>query len=169
MANETTIVHQNLDVRGQLTARTMVIPSNTLTDVSVNSAADVSASKLEHQYQKTYAQESATTAADESRVIHTVYGATGSIVAFECGCVVANIGAAIVEFDLKKNGTTVLNAELEINSGHTAYQVVAASLNSALISLVDGDVLSVSIDGTAGGGTLGKGCFCTTILREKAS
>jgi len=154
----------DLFVVGDLGARTMSIPSGTVDNDDVQAAAGISATKVEHQFTKSYSQESATGAADEARVLHGVQGATGSIVAFEVGSVVANIGVAVVAIDLLKNGTTVLSSAVQLTSSHTAYEVVAATVGTT--SLVDGDVLEAGIDGTAGGGTLAKGVFVNLIIRE---
>jgi hypothetical protein len=74
----------------------------------VAAGAAIAATKLEHQYILTYAQGSATTAAAATQVIHTVYGATGDIIDFKAGSVVACTGDAAITVDLKVNGTSVL-------------------------------------------------------------
>lgn len=135
--------------------------------ITLPADASVETSKLQHRNHKCYAQEAATTAADESRVIHTVYGTTGTIKSFKGGCVVANIGDSTVTFDLKKNGTTVLSGVVTLNSTHSAYQVVAGSISSA--SVAASDVLSVTIDATVGTGTLGKGAFAELVIDELAA
>lgn len=161
------IIEGDLDVRGQGTFRTLYLPTNTVTDAMVNSSAAIAATKVIHQHCKTVSQESATTAADATYTVHSVYAATATMVAFECSCVVANIGDSKVEFDLKKNGSSILSAVVELNSTHTARQIVAGALSST--ALVDGDVLEVNINATIGTGTLGKGAFATVVLREAAS
>ncbi len=146
---------------------TLAIPSLTIVDAMVNGAADIAASKLEHQHQISYAQESATDVADEARVLHAVYGTTGSVLAFECGVVVAAAGAATVDVDLLKNGVSILTAAIEINNATVIYTPKAGTIDTAAV--VDGDVLEVSIDETIGGGTRPKGVWCSLILTEKAT
>jgi len=124
----------------------------------------IGANKTIQRHRISYAQESATSAADEARVLHVVRGVTGTVLAFDVGCVVANIGVAIVEVDLLLNGVTMLSAVVEINVGHAAYEIVGGTLAST--ALVVDDVLEVSIDGTAGAGTLGKGVFAIVTLDE---
>ena len=153
-------------IAGDLSARTMSIPAGTVDDEDVKAAADIAATKLEHQYQKVYAQESDTTAAAEDRVVHAVYGATGTVIAFEAGAVAACTGDAMITVDLHKNGASILTEAIVLDSGDAAYALVAGSIDSA--ALVDGDVLEIVITVNAGTGTLGKGVFASVIIREDA-
>lgn len=168
MAGITTL-YGDVAVTGLLTANDFSAPAGSLTNAMIVSSAGIEATKLEHQYTLVYAQESATTAADESRVIHAVYGQTGDVIRFECGCVVANIGNSTVTFDLKKNGTSILTAPAEVNSTHAARELVAGTLTPTVPTLAADDVLEVVINATAGTGTLGKGAFCRAIIREDAT
>lgn len=149
---------------GSLSARAMNIPANTVDNTDVQTNAGIAATKLQQQRTKTYAQESATTSVSESRVIHTIYGANATMVSFRAGSVVANIGAATITVDLKKNGVSVLSAPISLNSGHTARQMVAGTISTP--AGVASDVYEVTIVATAGGGTIGKGVFAELITRE---
>lgn len=151
-------------VNGNLSAKTMGIPAGTVDNAAVSANAAIDATKLQQQYALGYAQESDTTAADEARVLHGAFGATGSIVSFEVGSVVANIGASVVDVDLLKNGTSVFTTVPQLTSSHTAYEMLAGTVSTT--SFVDGDILEVDIDATVGGGTLAKGIFVTLIIRE---
>lgn len=154
----------DLYVNGELSSRTMGIPSGTVVDDDVSGSAAIAATKLIQQHMLTYAQESATAAADEARVMHAARGATGTIVSFEIGAVVANIGDSVVDVELLKNGTTVFTTAPQLTSAHTAYELVAGTIVTS--AFVDGDVLEVSINGTVGGGTLADGVFVTLTIRE---
>ena len=156
----------DIHVDGVLSSTTLTIPDGTIVNADVNASADIAATKIEQQYIKTYSQESDTTAADEARVIHTVYGTTGTIVAFEVGCVVANVGESVVDFDLLNNGVSILTAAVTVDNGDAAYAIVEGTIDTA--TLADGDVLEVSIDATVGGGTLGKGAFASVVIQEDA-
>ena len=154
---------EDLFVAGNINSRTLTIPAGSLLNAGVGAAAAIGATKTIQQHVLHYAQDSAVTAASEERVIHVVYGTTGTSVAFECGCVVTNAGDATVTFDLLKNGTTVLAAAAEVNSNHSAYELVTATVSTS--TLVDGDVLEITI-ATAGTSTVGLGAFCSLVLRE---
>ncbi len=150
--------------RGQVIFLNIVLPSDCIGNAQVKSSDPIAADKLQHQHRAVYAQESATPAADEARVIHVVKGAAGTLKTFKAGSVVANIGAATVTVDLKKNGVSVLTAPISLDSGDAAYALVEGTISSAAVAA--GDVLEVVIDGTAGGGTLAKGVFCSLDLWE---
>jgi len=151
-------------VKGMLTAASVVLPAGTVTDAMVNASAAIDADKLQHRHHVTWSNESATAAADGAWVVHVVRGTTASVVSFEAGCVVACVGAATVDVDLLKNGASILTAAISIDSGDAAYAKVVGTIASA--ALVDGDVLEISVDETAGGGTVGKGVFASLALDE---
>lgn len=157
----------DLQVTGALRAGTFTLPANAVTDTTVLAAAGISASKLQHQYSATYSNASLTTVATERRVLHYIYGATGTILAFRCGSVVANIGAATVSVQLKKNGSNILSSATVLDNANTAY-IVENEAGFTSAALLVGDVLEVDITATAGGGTLATGFFCALILREDA-
>ncbi len=160
------IVNGDLHIRGNCRPDTLSPPDGCIDDDAVQAAAGIKASKLEHQHRVGYAQESATLAADESRVLHVVFGNTGSIQHFEAGSVVACTGTDKVEIDLLKDGVSVLTAKITLDSTSTAYIVVEGAINTA--GLVDGDVLEVHIDATAGDGVLAKGVFVALTVHEDA-
>jgi len=161
-----TIFPGDVHIRGSLCPTSLSPPDGCIDDDAVQAAAGIKASKLQHQHRVGYAQESATLAADESRVLHTVFGATGTIENFEAGSVVACTGTDKVEIDLLKNGVSILTAKITLDSTSTAYIVVEAAIATA--TLVDGDVLEVSIDATAGTGVLAKGVFVSLTVHEDA-
>jgi len=163
---QSTVLPTDLFVRGRITCRTMDIPSGTVVNDDVSGAAAIEATKLQHQHQITHAQGSATTAAAEEKVIHVVYGATGTIVAINAGMVSPNVGAAACTVDLHVNGATVLDAVISLTSGETAFELVAGTIDTP--ALTDDDVVELVITATAGGGTLGTGLFVTVIIREDA-
>ena len=156
----------NLYVVGDLNSRTRTYPAGSISDAAIAAGAAIAATKMKHQHHLTYAQDSGATAADEERVIHVVYGATGTSVSFEVGCIVTNDGECTITIDLLKNGTTVLSAAPVITSSHSAYELVTGTIGTA--SLVDGDVLEITIV-TAGTDTVGLGAFASLVLREDAA
>lgn len=155
----------NFHVAGTLSAEDFTPPDGCIDNAAIEAATGIDATKLEHQFALTYAQANAA-AADETRVIHCAYGATGTIVSFEAGSIAACVGDSTVTVDLKKNGTTVLSAVITLDSTNTARVAEAATISTA--SYVDGDVLEVIVDATIGTGTLATGLFATAILREDA-
>jgi len=167
-----TVLPSDLYVAGALTSQTFSPPAGSISDAAVAApsppSAAVKATKLQQQYEPTYKQASATTAVSDQQVLHVVRGTTATIIDYEAGCVVANIGAATVTVDLLVNGTTVLSSTISLSSSQTAYQVVTAA-GFTSTAMVAGNVLETKITATAGGGTLGKGVFVSLRLREDPS
>ena len=159
-------IEGDLVVAGALTPKSMNVPAGSVTNAAIKAAAGISASKLEHQQQPRYSQESDTTAAAEDHVLHTVYGATGTVVAFAAGCVVACTGNAVVTVDLHKNGSSMLISAIEIDNGDAAYDVVAGTVDPAKEDVVVDDVLEVVVTVNAGTGALGKGVFAYAAIEE---
>jgi hypothetical protein len=151
----------------------MILPAGSVGDSQANIASPIQATKLQHQYEKTFAQyaglpASTQTAASDQWVAHIVRGLTATPIDFKAGCVTVCVGAATITVDLLRNGTTVLTAPITLNNSQTAYQLVTAAGFSVSPWAV-GDVLEVKITATAGGGTLGKGLFAQLNLREDAN
>ena len=163
----TTRFESDLHVAGGISSETMSIPAATVTNAMVNGSAGIATTKLVHRYHAMYAQESATTAADEARPLFVVYGATGTVQSFKAGSVVANIGDSAVEVDLLKDGVSILTAVISLDSTNAAYTPEAGTINTAAV--VAGDVLEVSIDATIGTGTLALGVYCELMVDEVAA
>jgi hypothetical protein len=157
-------LNDNLQVNGQLSASQMIYPNGSIFDAAVNAAAAIQATKLQHQHRAMFAQGSSTTATAATQVVHSVYGASGSVIAFRAGCVVPCVGAATITVDLKKNGTSILSAPISLSSSQAARQLVAGTVTTP--SLTQNDVLEVVITATAGGGTIGQGLFVETTVNE---
>lgn len=155
----------NVFVNGNLQSTSMDIPAGTITNSDVNASADIDATKLEHEHRKHVNQVHGSAATTERRVIHTVKGTTGTVVAFRCGVVVACVGAATIDIDLLKNGTTILSAAIQLDNTNAAFAFEDASGFTSTTLAAD-DVLEADITATAGGGTLGQGLFCELTVRE---
>lgn len=156
----------DLFVNGSLIANSITLPANAVNDNAVAAAANLAASKLEHQYEPCYSQLATADAATDRRVIHIVYGATGSIVDFRVGAITAAGAASSATIDLKKNGSTVLSGTITLDNG-TASLALEQPAGYTSTSLVTGDVLEVHITAVAGA-NLAKGLFAQLVVREKA-
>lgn len=163
MANPTRI-EGDIFVAGNIRAVSMTIPAGTVTDESVAAGADVAATKLRHEHRQTYAQESATDAADEARVVHVVRGTAAEAVAFVAGAVVPATVDDTATVDLLKNGVSILTAPISLSVAQAAYEIVAGVIATA--ALVAEDVLEVVIDGTHAAGVLPKGVFAALSVHE---
>lgn len=157
----------NTYINGSLSARSMAIPANTLTDSGVNASAAIQATKMQHQHTKHFTQVTGSVATTERRPIHSVYGATGTIVSFRAALTVVCAGAATISIRLKKNGVNIDTAALVLDNANAAFTFESAA-GFTSTSLVAGDILEVDITATAGGGTLGQGVICELVTREDA-
>ena len=81
------VLEGDIYVNGSLVAKTFTAPTSSVSNDAIQASAGISASKLQHQYEPVYSQDSTTDAVVERRVIHIVKGATGSIVSFAAGSV----------------------------------------------------------------------------------
>jgi hypothetical protein len=150
---------------GSVSMGTLVPSAGSVGNTSIAALAGIDAAKLEHRHQRTYAQPN-TAATTETRALHVCYGATGTILAFRAGSIAKAVGDSTVTVDLRKNGSTVLSAVIQLDSGNTNRVVEAGTVNTA--GIVAGDLLEVVITATIGTGTLPTGVYCQVVLDEDA-
>lgn len=155
----------DLQVTGNFVSKTMSLPAGCVEADDIEANAGIEASKLQHRHQPTFAQPN-TAAADETRMVHVVYGTTGSIIAFKAGSIAKAVGDAITTVDLKVNGASVLSAVITLDNANT--NRVAESGTVLTPALVVGDVIEVVVDGTIGTGTLPTGVFASVVINEDA-
>lgn len=140
----------------------------TLPDSSVAGAAiagGIAAEKVMQRVVERHSQDG--TAASQTIGIHRADGA-GEIVSMKAWFVESkNIGAATVDIDLLKNGSSILTADLETDS--TAPSAVNVDVDGSLSSdtYADGDHFAIDIVATAGGGTLGAGLVVEVVFKEE--
>lgn len=164
---DTQVIPNNVAVLGNLSAPTMSIPAAAVKNAQVASDASIGAEKLRHRFRPVFAQEGATTAAAEKRMVHHVVGATAIINSVKVGAAVSCIGDSTITVDVKKNspsGTSVLSAPITLDSASTAHLSVDATIS--LPNLVTTDKLYVVVTVSAGTGTLGKGVYCAIEVDE---
>lgn len=162
-----TVIDSDVLVLGSLSPRTFTLPASAVANSNVAAAAGISASKLEHQYNKAAVLcDHATDAAAKRVQIHRVYGTTATILQFGVIVTVAatSTGAAVV--NLRKNGSSILSATITVDST-VAVNTLKQPSGFTSTALAVGDVLEVSIDSVSGS-TLPKGLSCHLVLREDA-
>jgi hypothetical protein len=138
-------------------------PDGGVTNAKVASNAAIDADKLEHLHVRTFAQPN-TAATAETRVVHEVVGATGTIRTFSAGSIAKAVGDSTVTVDLKVNGTTVLSGVITLDNANTNYVSEPGTISDD--DLAAGDVLTVVTTATAGTGTLPTGVFAHVTLSE---
>jgi hypothetical protein len=163
---DTQTIPNNVRVVGSLTAGSMVLPSGCVGDAQV-SASKLSATSLQQQPpQVRHFGKHTDDAAAARMVIHQVYGATGTVVAFGAGSTVAATSTGTATVTLRLNGSAILSASIVLDVGNTAFVVEAGTLSST--ALVVGDVLEAEITAVSGS-AVPKGVFVRLIVREDAA
>ena len=145
-------------------AGTVQLKAGCIRNTDIEATAGIGADKLEQPVYACYGQSGTAVAATVP--IHTVVGVAGVIQSVKVGSIVACIGNAEITVDVKKNGTTVLNAPISLTVANTARVAVAGVLT--VTTLAAGDLLEVVVAVNAGTGTLGTGLFVQVKLREGA-
>ena len=158
-----TTFDDGIRVKGTIRADSIPLPANSVGSTQFSAADPLAVSKQVHQYVQTYQQDHGAVVATKTSGIHIAQG-DGTVEEFKAALKTANIGAATVTVDLKKNGTTVLSATADLDSGDAAYAVVSGTISTAAYSA--GDVFEVLVTATAGGGTLGQGLTVILVVNE---
>jgi hypothetical protein len=156
-------IEGDLYVNGNFWAKSQTVAAGAIADAQVAAGAGIAATKLQHQHRATYAQPNTTTTT-ETRALHRVFGATGTVIGFSAGNIAVNAGAATITVDLKKNGVSILTGVITLDNTNTNRVAEAGSIASG--SVVAGDLLEIVVTATAGGGTLGTGFFCSATINE---
>lgn len=161
------VVPNDMYVDGNLSSKTFVPASGSITNAAIAALAGVSASKLQKRTYADYGQAYGSATSSIRIPIHRVKGATGTINSFKCLCATPCLTTATISVQLKKNGSNILSAATVLDTSPAAFVAEdAAGFTSA--SLVAGDVLEVDITATASGGTLGQGFYCVAEIDEDA-
>jgi len=159
-------IEGDIYVAGALRAQTNTPSTSVITDGMVAAAADIAATKLEHQFTIQYAQASTANAAAESRTIHLVHGTAGTVLEFRCGLVTPPDGNRTATFDLKKDGVSILTAAVVLDSTNVAYTPEAGTIGTAAVA--DTDVLEIVVTVGGDAGTHCLGVYASVVLREDA-
>lgn len=162
MANR---IEDDLHVAGTISAEGMAVPANSINNAALQSGQNFDAEKFEQQ--RNIAVDLSTHTADAAtvrKVVHVVYGATGSLIEFAAGVTVAATSTGACTVDLLVNGASVLSSVITLDSTNAAFTGLEAGVISDT-ALVAGDVIEVAI-ASATGSTLPKGVHARVVLNE---
>ena len=109
---------------------------------------------------------SATAVADSERPVHIAL-ARGHVHLFAASVKTLAIGDATCAVKLYKNGVLVTGSTVTLDSGDAAMESVAASITTENAAYVEGDQFSITVDATAGTGTLATGLIVSLVMDEK--
>jgi hypothetical protein len=168
---DTVTIPGNLRVGGQLVPVTIVLPANSVTDASVQTAAGIQASKVQQQYVITYRQKTGTDVASATEDTYIVHGATGTVIGVDVVCTTAPTGG-LKQFtvDVQKGNqstgfTTLLTAVVTYDQSKANKQVVAGTL-IASPTLANDDTIRVVITASGATGSQGQGLVVVVTIRE---
>lgn len=153
----------DLFVDGNLSAKQVTLPAGTVTNSAVVGSAGISASKLQQQINKNYSQDGTTDATVERKIVHVAYGATGTLVAFAVGAVTKAAAAGNAVIDLLKNGSSILTAQITLDSTTNNY-ILKNAAGFSSTSFVAGDVFEIQVVSAAA--TKPKGLFFQFVATE---
>jgi hypothetical protein len=138
--------------------------SGTVGDEQVKTDANIDADKLQHLYKvgSNFALAIGATPAAREEVVFVASG-TASVRAFKC---LLNVTGTTTDvgFDLKKNGTSILSAAVNITNAASDRAVQTGTISAA--SLTAGDVISLSLATTTTTGA--QGPFAWVEIEEVA-
>lgn len=157
----------DFQVRGTLKADKFDPPAKCIDNAAIEDAAGIEATKVDQQIIMEHRQAHGTAVVTKRETIHVALGAAGELIQLNISLVVKCITGAKVQVMVKKNGTDMLAAALELDDADANYAVVTTS---TFISApyVRNDVFEVVVTPVAGGGTIGQGLLVQLIGREDA-
>lgn len=168
------LFNNDLHVNGTLSCKAFSAPAGAITDAMVSAAAGIQATKLEHQFPLPYEQLPASAVVAETRDIHIVHGATGSVVSFRAAITgtIATGADRTVNVDLQKSTgagafATILTGTILFNNGSALRTVASATISAT--TLVAGDILRVVVTVAGAAGNQALGLIVTATIRESAA
>lgn len=150
------IIDGDLQVRGNVNCNSITLPLNAIDSAGqIKAGLNLPAEKFEQRFFPAWSQPNSA-ATSETRTLF-VARRTGTINEVVAGSIVAATGNSTVTIDIRKNGSTILNAVVTLDNGNTARIVEVGSINSG--AFVAGDWIEAVIVATANSGTLPTGVF----------
>lgn len=160
-------------VTGDLTAKTITLPSGTVTNAGVGASAGLEASKLQHQRAIAYSQADGADVVSEERAFHIVRGVNASALELEVVVKTPPTGGdKQFTIDLLKSNqaspslVSILSSVITIDTTIAAFEVKSATIAAA--ALADGDTLTLKVVASGTTGSQGQGVNVTFNLREDA-
>ena len=164
-------IEGDLYINGNLSSKTQSYPAGSVTNASIVASAGIAASKVIHQFQVGGELVAAGTVVDDmTKLLHAVYGATGTIVRAEAFITtVASSSGSTIAVDLHKSTgggafATILSSPLTITS--TATVRVPQALTISNSALVDGDLLQAVVTTPNSSAALPQGLFLSVMVYE---
>jgi len=155
------VLDSDTTVQGGLTCTTLTINST---------ATQLSATKLQHQYNRTIIFDGATDVSSGSAIIHATFGATATIVAGRFWTETAPAGGNLqftIDFQKGNAGSvfsSILSSVLTIDSSRADRTPYGATFSGT--ALVAGDIVQIVVAASGTTGTQAQGGMVQLIVRE---
>ena len=172
MANPDITISGNAQINGTLTVGAFSPPDGSIDDGAIAAAGTeggIDAGKLQKSIMANHRNgEYDATVVVYEEAIH-VAEAAATIEECAAGCYTAPTGGDLaIAVDIKKNGTTILAAVIDITSSQADREMVAGTLSGSP-TLAAGDWLTVHVTVSGSTGTQGKGLWVWAKVHEKAN
>jgi hypothetical protein len=164
-------INGNLFVAGILQPTNFSPPALCIPDAAVSmpagGASGIQTAKMNHRQHVRHNQAEGVAVVTETRQVWITNGTAGVVNSFKAQLKVANIGAATITIDLKKNGTSILSAPISFSSADAALAIKTATIVTS--ATANNDYFEYVTTATVGGGTLGQGLYLDALIDEYPS
>jgi hypothetical protein len=151
----------DVQVAGNLWARTFTPATGSIVDASVSAAAQIATSKLMHKHIKNVVQNHADSVVTRRSVAHVARFA-GTIITFKIGLTAPSGSGNTATVDLLVNGSSVLTGVVTSHDTDAAFAKISGTINTPAYNA--GDVIEVNVATTS---LTGKGLFAVVELDEQ--
>lgn len=170
----TTTFKDPVTITGPLKVTGTIEISQGITDSDVGAAADIQATKLQHQHHVGYHQDDGSDIVAATAPIYICRGASGTTVAIQISCADAPSGGdKAFSVDLYKSdvvtgepAVTILNAPIAYSATQTDFEVEVGVVDTAALTVGDTLLVVVAVSGSTG--TQGQGLQVSVTVREDA-
>lgn len=167
-------IEGDMFVTGNLSSHTFTAPAGAISNAGIAGAADIDATKLEHQHSLNYQQANGTAVVAATQGLFICRGLTGTIVAVQAAItgLIATGGDRTVDVDVKKGDastayTTVLSAPIQFTNADALRTPKAGTVSVTSMDVGDSLIVAVAVAGAAG--NQAQGLQVTVTVREDAS
>lgn len=164
-----TVFNGDWHVNGTATAKTLIVPSSTITNAMVAASAGIDASKVVHQFPLFYQQSPGSAVVAATYLLH-IGRFNGTIAAVEAAVnTVATGGDRTVSVDLKKSTgggafSSCLASAIQFTNGSAALTPTAGTLS--VTTFGDNDILELTVAVAGAAGNQAQGLLVTVTLQE---
>jgi hypothetical protein len=165
------LIYNDLHVFGNLSAKTMTLPPNSVVDASISSGTIIDPGKVGHQFGESVAQEPGTAIVAQTKDLGIVNGQTGGVVSFKASITgaIATGADRTVTVDLQKSTAegafaSILAATIQFTNADTLRAKKTTTFSDA--DLVTGDILRVVITVAGAAGAQAQGLIVTVYVQE---